>query len=430
MKITLLEIANFKRLKALRLEPGENGLTVIGGKNGQGKTSVLDGIAFALGGAKHQPTNMKREGAVGDMVLHIETDNGLIIERKGKNGSLSVTDKDGKRAGQTLLNAFISELSIDLPKFHNASSKDKASMLLKSLGIEEELAKFDKAEKTAYDKRTLVGQEADRKKKHAGEMPYYDDMPAEEQSVSDLVKEQQEILSRNGVKENAKRQLERSKQLLSQHKAQIETLKEQMATIQASIETLEKSIADGEDKDYDLEPTDEIEAKIANFEETNRKIRANNERQAVLADADLLQDQYDSLTCEIEKIRADRLKLLESAKFPLDGLTVENGVLLFNGKAWDCMSGSQQLIVDTAIASSLNPECKFVLLDKLEQLDLDTLADFDKWLTEKDLQCIATRVSTGDECTIVIEDGESEAGEGTVVVPKKPKKEDDADDWD
>ncbi|MBR3925101.1 MAG: chromosome segregation protein SMC, partial [Kiritimatiellae bacterium] len=124
------------------------------------------------------------------------------------------------------------------------------------------------------------------------------------------------------------------------------------------------------------------------------------------------------------------IKLLEGAKLPLEGLSVENGCLLYKGKAWDCMSGSQQLIVDTAIASSLNPECKFVLLDKLEQLDLDTLADFDKWLTEKDLQCIATRVSTGDECTIVIEDGESEAGEGTVVVPKKPKKEDDADDWD
>jgi len=429
MKITLLEIANFKRLKALRLTPGENGLTVIGGKNGQGKTSVLDGLAFALGGAKYQPTNMKREGSVGDMVLHVETDNGLIIERKGKNGSLSVTDKEGKRAGQSLLNAFISELAIDLPKFHNAKSSEKASMLLKSLGIEVELNKFVQAEKVAYDKRLLVGQEADRKSKHAQEMPYFDEMPDEEQSVSDLVRQQQDILARNGIKENAQRQLEHNKQLVDSYKGQIANLKKQIDTIQSNIETLEKSIANATKSDFTVESTAELEDQISNFEETNRKIRANRDRRTVLADADLLHDQYDSLTGEIEKIRTERMKLLESAKFPLEGLSVENGELLLNGKAWDCMSGSQQLIVDTAIASALNPVCKFVLLDKLEQLDLDTLADFDKWLTERDLQCIATRVSTGGECSLVIEDGEGEMPEGSVVIPK-PSKPAGEDDWE
>lgn len=43
VKITLIEIENSKRIKAFKAHPAENGLTVIGGRNGQGKTSVLEG---------------------------------------------------------------------------------------------------------------------------------------------------------------------------------------------------------------------------------------------------------------------------------------------------------------------------------------------------------------------------------------------------
>ena len=41
IKINSLELENVKRVKAVKLEPTANGLTVVGGKNNQGKTSVL-----------------------------------------------------------------------------------------------------------------------------------------------------------------------------------------------------------------------------------------------------------------------------------------------------------------------------------------------------------------------------------------------------
>ena len=69
------------------------------------------------------------------------------------------------------------------------------------------------------------------------------------------------------------------------------------------------------------------------------------------------------------------------------------------------MSGSDRLKVAPAIVRKLNPNCGFVLLDKLEQMDLDTLQEFGQWLEKEGLQAIATRVSTGDECSIIIEDG-------------------------
>ena len=99
------------------------------------------------------------------------------------------------------------------------------------------------------------------------------------------------------------------------------------------------------------------------------------------------------------------MDLLNGANMPLEGLSVSDGELTYEGYKWDNMSGSQQLRVATAIVRKLKPDCGFVLLDKLEQMDIDTMNDFGKWLEEQELQAIATRVSTGNECSIIIEDG-------------------------
>ena len=111
------------------------------------------------------------------------------------------------------------------------------------------------------------------------------------------------------------------------------------------------------------------------------------------------------LTAQLEEVRQQKADLLNGAKLPLPGLSVENGELTYNGKPWDCMSGSDQLKVSTAIVRALKPDCGFVLLDKLEQMDLETLREFSAWMEAEGLQGIATRVSTGGECSIIIEDG-------------------------
>ena len=143
VKIASLELENVKRIRAVELEPTKDGLTVIGGKNAQGKTSVLDAIAWALGGDKLKPDDPNRKGGATPAKLHIELDNGVVVERKGKNGSLHVTDTMGKKAGQQLLNDFVSQLALNIPRFMNGSDADKATALLQTLGIDAELAKID-----------------------------------------------------------------------------------------------------------------------------------------------------------------------------------------------------------------------------------------------------------------------------------------------
>ena len=100
-KITSLELENIKRIKAVQISPTETGLTVIGGRNGQGKTSVLDAIMWILGGERYRPSEPKREGSVTPPYGKITLSNGLIVERKGKNSDLKVIDPSGK-GGQTM----------------------------------------------------------------------------------------------------------------------------------------------------------------------------------------------------------------------------------------------------------------------------------------------------------------------------------------
>lgn len=415
VKINELLIENVKRVKAVQFEPSADGLTIIGGRNGQGKTSVLDAIAWALGGNNYKPSVPERDGALVPPNLHIELSNGLIVERKGKNSTLKVTDPNGNKSGQQLLNEFVSTLALDLPKFINGNNKDKAASLLKILGIGDVLAQLDTKENQLYAQRTEVGRIADRKKKAADEMPMYPNVPKEPVSATELIKQQQEILARNGENEQKRQNAARYERMLAEAQIAFDEAKAALQKAEQDCLTARKSAEDLHD-----ESTAELEKNLAEIEALNIKIRANSTKEAAEVEANNLQQEYDGLTEQIESVREERSKLLDSAELPLPGLSVKDGKLIYNNMPWDGMSGSDQLKVATAIVRKLNPQCGFVLMDKLEQMDLETLQEFGAWLKQEGLQVIATRVSTGDECSIIIEDGMVK-GDTEAVKEKAPK---------
>ena len=405
--ITSLEAENVKRIKAVALTPAPTGLTLVGGNNNQGKTSVLDALAWALGGDRFRPDAAVRDGAMAPAHLKVTLSNGVIVERKGKNSALTVTDPTGRRSGQQLLNAFIEPLALDLPRFMEASDREKADILLKIIGIGTELHTRDLEIKSLYDKRTFTGQLAQQKKHFAEELIYYPDAPEEPVSASDLIRQQQEILARNGENQRKRDRLaqltdlfERQKKVVADLEFQLSTEKQRLTTMQADVKIAQTSAADLQD-----ESTAELEASIQNIEETNQKVRANLEKARAEDEAARYARDYDKLTEAITQKRADRIALLNGADLPLPELSVEDGALTYKGKHWRDMSGSDQLRVATAIIRRLNPDCGFVLLDKLEQMDMTTLTEFGRWLESEGLQAIATRVSTGSECQIIIEDG-------------------------
>ena len=236
---------------------------------------------------RFRPAAAQRDGAVAPAHLKVTLSNGVIVERKGKNASLTVTDPTGRRSGQQLLNAFVEPLALDLPRFMDASDKEKADILLRIIGVGAELHTRDLEIKGLYDKRTFTGQLAAQKKHFAEEMISYPEAPDEPVSASELIRQQQDILARNGENQRLRAQYAELEQQVQQCVDELKRTRERIATLQQLAdeldakhtklfnqrETARKTVSQLQD-----ESTAELEASIRDIEETNRKVRANLEK--------------------------------------------------------------------------------------------------------------------------------------------------------
>lgn len=417
VKITAFEAENVKRVKAVSLEPKESGLTAIGGANGEGKTSVLDAIAWALGGNAYRPSEPGRRGSALPPAIKVELSNGLVVERKGRSSALTVTDPSGQKAGQKLLDSFVSEFALNLPKFMELSAKEKAKGLLAAIGADKELARLEAEESRLAEERLLAGRDLKKLAALAEGLPWHKEAEGKGKASPDsLIAAQQEIFRKNAKIQEARAGAERLKARAALIRQKLAAASERIAELARQKKELEGELAaalreagEAETAAGELPKEESAEALRAQIEEAaalNAKIGENEKKLAAAKEAEKAESAYAELERKIGEARAAKRALLEGARFPLPGLSVEDGELTLHGDRWDAMSGSSQLVAAAAVAKALRPECGFVLVDKLEQMDPITLAAFGRWAEGEGLQIIGTRVTAdASECAIIIEDG-------------------------
>jgi hypothetical protein len=493
MKVKHFTMQNVKAVNLFDYEFPISGVTTIGGRNNQGKTSVLNGMQYTIGGESYRPTNYHKDGAADEAMLSMEFTNGIVAQRIGNSADLKVYDPTGKLSRQKLLDQFITKFAIDLPKFLNGTDKERASILLKALHLEDKVEKLDEAIDSEYEERTVIGRIRDQKKKAGMEMPYHTGVPETELSPSDILARMQAVNVRNAKIQAAKEELDKhtltlasmveagekmaatiakmdgetedlctkvasdcankihgireqiamleksideALQFAETHKAQIrKSAEENKAAIEKrksendkAIEELAEKITQAEAQDFSLEDTSAFQRELDAVEETNIKVRENIARDKVLKEADEQSRKYDEKTAVIEDLRKQKDALLQGAGLPYPGLSVENKVVTLNGKAWDCMSESMKIRVGCAIVMRINPSCKFMFVDKLEQLDQESMKELDQFAKDHDIQIIGTRVTTNpDDCTLIIKNGyiegmENHMAEIPKIVRRKGKK--------
>lgn len=412
MKIVQLESSNLKRLVAVEINPDGN-LVVIGGRNGQGKTSVLDSIMYAMAGERSICTKPVRSGQKKAKVVCTLDD--LVVTRTFTDeggGALTVTSRDGKSkysSPQYMLNELVGKLSFDPLDFCRLKPAQQLETLRALVGLD--FSALDAKRKKLFDERAVAGRDVNGRKTQIESMPRYPEAPADEISVAELAQRLEAIDAHNDEQRDRERSIADANLEVENAEAEIRHVERKIEELQKELERWQKARdlrAESRDdlpKPEPLQDREPIRQQIVAAEETNKKVRANAARAALEKNFADAKQTYDELTDQIESIDKEKERQLQSTTFPVNGLSLSDDGVLFNGLPFDQASSAEQLRISVAMGLALNPKLKVLLIRDGSLLDDDSLRMVAEMAERADGQVWIERVGEGAECSVIIEDG-------------------------
>ena len=419
MKIVRLEAENFKRLVAVNINP-DGTVCQITGRNGQGKSSVLDAIQAAFGGAKLSPEQPIRNGATGAKIV-VDTDE-IRVTRKwtAKGDSLVVESKEGLRfpSPQAMLDKLNSNLAFDPLAFSRMLAKQQAEMLRELTGLD--TTGLDAERSAAFAARTSSNSEARRLKAQVEAIAVPESVEVgEEKDLAVISAQKFELVQVINANRAKRQELDRVAGITNQAVAEVASLRAKLATAESyaeqckSILALRASECEGL-VDPDLSAIDrEIEAARVFNADVRSKQRHNDEANRLAENKSRLQKQLVSAeessarhTKRLEEIDAEKAKMLAAAKMPVEGMTLQGDRVCINGVPFSQASSAEQIRVGLAMGAALNPKLRVVLIRDGSLLDDDSMALVGEWAEANGMQVIVERVANDGAVGIVIEDGQ------------------------
>jgi hypothetical protein len=435
-KIISLTAENVKRIKAVHITPTGN-LVVIGGKNGQGKTSVLDSIMYALAGGDSLPEMPVRKGAE---KAAIEVDLGDIIVRRTMTakggGGLVVRDKGGaaKSSPQAILDKLMGRIGFDPLEFARAKPEEQAKTLKGLVGLD--FTKLDADRANAYAERTLAGRQADTLNAQVARAPTFANTPKEEQSADVILAEQAKAQKKNAANaefrsrmyqvraaaESAQLRCESAKSAVVLAKTRVQELESSLTSARAFVLTQEALLADAETRHGAAALAAETAAKHAaelqdidlgsfgeslrTIERVNAQVRANQARADLVTKYRVQQSHYKDLSRVIDDIDEQKRAAIAAAKYPIPGMAFDQlGGITLNGIPLAQASSAEQLRVSVAVGLALNPTLRVLLCRDGSLLDDDSLAMLAEMAEKAGAQIWLERVGQDGKTSVVIEDG-------------------------
>lgn len=460
MKIIALQAENVKKLRAVEIRPNGN-MVEITGRNGQGKTSVLDAIWWALAGATHIQTSPIRKGA---NEARIRLDMGEIkvtrtfkrgpADKPGTTTGIVVENADGARfpSPQKMLDALIGELSFDPLAFARMDAKQQFDVLRRFVP-DVDFAAIDAANAADYDRRRDINRQAKEKRAAAG--PISDDAPAGQIDEAALVTELEAAGQQNAdiEKRTAQRQAAaekiaadaaRADELSGQIEGRIADIERRanarIAKINEEIERLQaeqnevavqaavdsktardtltdqasalRTAASELRLRLDAAPslpapvdTAALRQKIADARENNAAWAKHQECERLAAEAEALEVKSKALTDAMAQREADKAAKIAAAKLPVEGMGFGAEMILMNGEPFDQASSAERLRASVAIAMSMNPKVRVIRVEHGNDLDEDGMRLLAEMADAADCQVWIERVDNTGRVGFVIEDG-------------------------
>lgn len=435
MKIVQLHAENFKRLGVVEITP-EGNVVTIGGKNGHGKSSVLDAIFVALKGRAVAPPQPVRKG---EERCTIRLDMGDVIVTRNfhaKDGGATFTDTlkvenaEGLRYSKpdAMLQSLLGEIGFDPFEFVNLKPKVQAERLLQMVPLSIDLDEFAAADTSDFDNRRDVNRDVQRLRAQVEGLPV-EEVPADAPDRAALT----DALG-NAANTNAaiQRESDRRDQLafeatrlgnevddldgylaklksdyeaaVAQTKQRQDSAREKAAGIVSEIEEL-SALHEPVDTDAIREQLRSAEAVLASIDRQNRRAALAEE----LAAAEAKSQAYtDAMVARAKQ----RNEALAEAEMPVEGLAFavnEKGeaTLTYDGLPFDRdqISTAVQLKVSTAIGMAANPQLRVLRIMDGSLLDEDSMKLLGEMAEAEDFQLWIEVVGDGG-VGIIMENGE------------------------
>jgi DNA repair exonuclease SbcCD ATPase subunit len=401
MKIIELRAENVKRLRAVDITP-DGTLQIVGGRNAQGKSSVLDAIWLALGGGKaaKDTTRPIRDGEERASVTVDLGDLKVTRSWTQKGTSLRVESADGAqyRSPQAMLDGLVGKLSFDPLEFTRLTAREQRDALLDLVDLDVDMDQLDAQRALLFEERTEIG----RQGKAIGDVTVDESLPVEEQSAGAIIQQIRAIEDTNAEWHRRELAEDAARDRCQETVKEIERLEELLVHLKADLDEAQKRRAElPEPRD-----TSALEAQLATVEETNARIRANNQAREQLQRKAELRGAYEALTSDIALVDGQKAQALASAHFPVDGLGFDESGVTFQGVPFSQASSAEQIRVSIAMAMALNPKLRVLRIKDGSLLDEDTLEAIRQQVAGADFQLWLERVGNADEGAVIIEDGE------------------------
>lgn len=408
MQVIELKAENFKRLTAVRIVP-EGHLIGIGGENGAGKTSVLDAIMAALGGAKAAPSEPVRKGAK-KASLFVDLGD-VTVERTFKpdgSGSVIVRGKDGVSmpSPQAVLDRLVGKLSFDPLAFQRLKPAEQREALRQLLGLD--FSKLDAAREKAFAERTDVNRQLKSAQAQLDAAPFHPDAPDEPVSTEDLTARIAEINEHNAyVAKIAREKRDLEDGLIAKAKRR-EALRAELEHLDESILEDQKSLTELQDEcleSGELKSPDAIKAEVQAADWSNRQFEQNQEHARLSKSAQNLEAKSQALTEEIASVDQRKRDMLEAANMPIKGLSFDETGVRYRDVPLSQCSAAEAMRVSVAMGIAMNPTLRVLLVRDGSLLDSKSLKIVTEMAEAADAQVWLERVGDGAECQVVIEDG-------------------------
>lgn len=411
-RITKLVVENIMRVSVVEITP-KGPIVTIGGRNGAGKTSVLDAIEMALGGGRLPDVPVHVGAEYGRILIELADINIRVTKTIKADGSstLVVTTMDGKQkygSPQAMLDALVGKLSFDPLAFSRMKPRDQLETLRGLVGID--TADLDRRRKALYDERALAGRDVNGRQSQIDAMPHHADAPKSEISIADLSAKLEAVNSHNAKQDNlvvhkksAEDGLAAAEKRATEIEAEIVRLQGQLQHQREAAVRFTKMIAESAVPVYeDAEP---LRKAIQEAEATNRKVRENASRAAMVAQFETAKRQYAEYDDKIAAIDAEKAKMVREAQFPIAGLGLGEDGVTFRGLPFSQCSSAEQLRISVAMGLAMNPTLKVLLIRDGSLLDDDSKKAIADMAEQAGAQLWIEEVGEGKDVQVVIENG-------------------------